>query len=254
MNRWAFDKFKVDLRAFARGQVEPLLWLKEMGGVSSWKKPRVFSISYPALGDHWVSLCHFVRFCRASGGRHLLNLPEAYGRSKEHRTALVQEIGKVLQCDSEIEFSDQPPELQLPVHPARNGKTVMLPGCLQTKRSLVAYQFDGVSHAHLNPTEEEIKSFLGCFPAVEVRKVGMPLTLAESMEVLSRAKLFIGVSSGMSHLAASANTPALLYMKFLPEYALTVHYYKHFKRWNPYPRTRFFSNLNELKSLLRNYL
>jgi ADP-heptose:LPS heptosyltransferase len=33
------------------------------------------------------------------------------------------------------------------------------------------------------------------------------------MKVLLQAKLFVGVSSGMSHLAASANTPTFIYLK-----------------------------------------
>jgi hypothetical protein len=254
MNHWSLVKLQIDLRAFARACAEPWLWSKDMGGRLSWKKPRVFRITYPQLGDHWVCLCHLVRFRRASGMAHRLNLSQEPGKAGENRLRLVQEIADILQIRSELEFSDEPSELELPVHPARNGRTLLFPGCLQTPRTVVTYQFDGISHPHLNPGADEVASFLDCFQKAELRKIGRPLTLTESMDTLAQAKVFIGVSSGMSHLAASANTPALIYLKPGPGAKLDIPVYRHLKRWNPYPKTRYFSNVMELKKMLHHFI
>ncbi|HEU5397524.1 MAG TPA: hypothetical protein VFV81_10165, partial [Verrucomicrobiae bacterium] len=50
-----------------------------------------------------------------------------------------------------------------------------------------------------------------------------------------------------SHLAASAGTPTLIYLKHDLRSRLGQSTYQHLVRWNPYPRTKFFCEVTELK-------
>lgn len=253
MNSWKWRKFQVDCLHFARGKFERWLWFGDMGGHLSFGRPRVYGITHPFLGDHWVSICHLVRFRRFSRIPHRLGLQPAGHLTTEQRIALVKEIAKILNVEPEIEFTNERPELDLHVHPARNGKTLLIPGAALAKREFIAFQFDGVSQPQYNPTAEELESFQGCFDKNQLRRVGRPLTLQESMRILAASKLFIGVSSGMSHLAASASTPALIYLKRGLKEQSDLANYKHLRRWNPYPNTRFFTNAAELDQILKKF-
>lgn len=250
MSLLQFKRLKIDVLADLRAKMDFWLWQRDMGGIASWRRPRVYGICYPQLGDHWVGLCHLVRFRRLTGIPHVLSLPEEYGRSSDQRIALAKEIAGLLRCGSELEFSVRPAELSLPVHPARNGRTIVLSDARSAERNLLAYQFDGISHRELNPSPEEEASFLDCFAGTPRQKIGRPLSLAESMAALLHARLFIGVSSGMSHVAASAGTPTLIYVKHPLTAQPGVETYAHLRRWNPYPETHFFSSLSELKDIL----
>lgn len=263
MNSWKWRKFQADCRQFARGRLEPLLWFREMGGRLSFQKPRVYKVPYQQMGDHWVSLCHFVRFRRFSRISHRLGIQSLPGITAEQRVSLLKQIARILNVESELEFTNKPPELYLPVHPARNGKTIQIPDASLTRRKFIAFQFDGISHPQFNPTAEELETFLAYFESSSLCRIGKPLTLEESMQVLANSKLFIGVSSGMSHLAASANTPTLIFMKGVGKGQNDLNIvdknnrrwsnldiYKHLRRWHPYPNTYFFSDVIELERIL----
>jgi hypothetical protein len=234
------QKLKVDLNAYIGSCFERALWLRDMGGRESLRRPRIFGITYTQLGDHWVGLCHYIRFRRFSRQAHKLSVPTS------ERMSLLYRIASILGVESELEFTGAKPELEVAVHPARNGRTLVIPNSANDHRAHIAYQFDGKSHAHLNPTAEEVAGFLGCFDCSQLRPVGLPSTLEQSAKILVGAKLFVGVSSGMSHLAASAGTPSLIYAKN----GGGVNEYKRLKLWNPYSNTRFFSSAEELKKQL----
>jgi hypothetical protein len=236
-----------------------------MGGRLSLERPRVYGVAYSQLGDHWVALCHLVRFRRLSRLPHRLGIVSTSKMGAEQRVLLLKQIAKILNVESELEFADEPPELVLPVHPARNGVTLEFPGALRARRDFIAFQFDGDSMSDFNPTTEELESFLACFESGLLRRVGRPLTLEESIQILANSKLFVGVSSGMSHLAASANTPSLIFsrggaatdrskLSIVDKYGdlwRSLDIYKRLRRWHPYRNTRFFSNLDELRRALR---
>ena len=251
MNQWTWKKLQADTLHYGRARSEYLLWLRDMGGVASWLRPRVFGMGYAQLGDHWIGLSHLIRFRRISRKPHRLSLQASVNFFQEQRISLIQEIAGILQVQSEVEFTDVPAELGLPAHPARNGNTLLHPRCFRSSRRFIAYQFDAISHSHLNPTSSEVMSFLGCFDQSELRRIGRPLTLGESMDLLVHSRLFIGVSSGMSHMAASACTPALIYIKGGLNSDGGISDYNRIRRWNPYPNTYFFSNISDLAVILR---
>jgi len=251
MNIWPLLKTAQDIRFWARSKCEHFLWRREMGGRESLVRPRIFGITYPYLGDTWVGLSHLVRFRNYSNQPHLLRLESIGEITSRDRESLIAEISSLLGIEKSISLTDCRAELPLPVHPARNGAALLSPKVKQYGRKYVAYQFDGVSQPQLNPSEKEIEEFLGLFDASCLRRIGKPLTLAESMEILLQSKLFLGVSSGMSHLAASAATTSLIYNKgdsFRDGRRLKV--YRHLLRWHPYPNARLFSDVKSLAALL----
>lgn len=252
MNFLTTEKWIEDCRCAIRGKLEPFLWLRDMGAAASLKRPRTFKITYPQLGDHWVALSHFVRFKEYSRQPHRISLQASQGITVEMRKSLLVQIAKILKVEEQLEFTDLPAELELPIHPARNGQTLVVPNAASSQRELIAYQFDGISHSHWNPTDAEVQSFFESLPAKKLCRIGRPLTLEESMNILLKSSLFIGVSSGMSHLAASAGTPTFIYCKGGLTDNAGLEIYRRLKRWNCYPKTKFFSTLPELKRLLDN--
>lgn len=72
----------------------------------------------------------------------------------------------------------------------------------------VCYQLDGHSGAEQkNPPAKDLYQLMS-FP--KMVRVGLPLTLEESARELSRCRLFIGVCSGMSHVAHSVGCPMIV--------------------------------------------
>ncbi len=90
------------------------------------------------------------------------------------------------------------------------------------KHAYYAYQFDGVSSPELkNPPQSDINKihdFLFPFPSI---KVGLPMNAAASMSALAGCAFFVGVDSGMSHLAHSVGCPIFLLQYQLP--VVTCH-------------------------------
>ena len=224
-----------------------------MGGFPSFVRSRSFTIRYPNLGDYWVAICHLIRFQRLAHRKHFLTIPAPTGpafTSIAERKDLILEIARILGVESEIAFSNRPPEMSLPVHPARNGATLYIPGSAHTKRHWIAWQFDGVSHPELNPEKKQLEAILDLFPKEILRRVGKPLSLRESTEILMHSKYFIGVSSGMSHVAASAEVPSYIFLNPRLSKRDQLDVYRHLRRWNPYPGVRFFSTRQDLEATI----
>ena len=87
----------------------------------------------------------------------------------------------------------------------------------------ICYQFDGRSIPTLkNPPANEIPILLSWAPEREFVKVGLPLSLEESIYRMSTCALYVGVCSGMSHVAHSVQCPMLL-----------IQYKQHLDNWHP---------------------
>lgn len=76
----------------------------------------------------------------------------------------------------------------------------------------ICYQFDGKSHGAKNfpskEMEDEILSYAEKSGFICVR-LGNNYTLAECVDVISECEFFIGIDSGMCHLAASSGIPII---------------------------------------------
>lgn len=77
----------------------------------------------------------------------------------------------------------------------------------------ICYQFDGVSIAdQKNPPPGELALLLDWIhrSGFEAVRLGLPMTIEEDIVALANAVAFIGVDSGMSHIAHSTGTPTFL--------------------------------------------
>ncbi len=90
------------------------------------------------------------------------------------------------------------------------------------RHAYYAYQFDGVSSPELkNPPPSDINkihAFMHPLPAIEI---GLPLVASASAAALDGCMFFVGVDSGMSHLAHSVGCPIFLLQYQLP--VVTCH-------------------------------
>jgi len=80
------------------------------------------------------------------------------------------------------------------------------------KENIVCYQFDGKSRGNLkNMTKEDELKVLDEIKNVGFKpiKLGSGMSLKSCNELLSRCRFFVGVDSGMSHMAGCTNTPIL---------------------------------------------
>lgn len=71
----------------------------------------------------------------------------------------------------------------------------------------------GVSNAQKNMTQESLKAFESCMESsygIEIRRIGLPLTLEASAEHLLSCDLFVGCLSGMSVLALALGVPIVI--------------------------------------------
>jgi Glycosyltransferase family 9 (heptosyltransferase) len=85
----------------------------------------------------------------------------------------------------------------------------------------VCWQMDGVSSPEKNPSPEELVEIthilLEATGGAPVYKVGKHLGDTKCVELLAAASVFVGVDSGMSHLAHAVGVPV-----FLLEYGLPI--------------------------------
>ena len=94
---------------------------------------------------------------------------------------------------------------------------------------IICFQFDGRSYASKkNPPDSDI-ALIEKFAAQQnytLLKVGKPLSIQQSINIMADSCLFVGVCSGMSHVAHSVGLPV-----YLLEYKLKIHF---FHRGNNY--------------------
>jgi hypothetical protein len=73
----------------------------------------------------------------------------------------------------------------------------------------MCYQFYGTSDwRHQNFRKAEAIQLFESFPTIDKVKLGIPLTIQQSAEVMRHSDFFVGVDSGMLHLARCVGVPA----------------------------------------------
>ena len=95
-----------------------------------------------------------------------------------------------------------------PYYPTRN-----LRWNARQAHTTICYQFDGISIPELkNPPPGELALLLDWIhrSGFEAVRLGLPMTIDEDIQALANAVAFVGVDSGMSHIAHSAGTPCFL--------------------------------------------
>jgi hypothetical protein len=252
---------KSDLVAAARGKFECILRRREWGGAPESAVDEVFGVSYPGfkealpksnLGDLWVGLSHLIWLARRTGRRLKFSFDPSFDPEfLNKREALVVEILRLFNAEKDVEVIRESVTRLLPVHPPRNGRILRIIPRFSSDSHLVAYQFDGISHPELNPNSEEVSSFLSLFDENQTVQVGLPKALSESFHLIEQARYFIGVCSGMSHIAATLGKPCFIYFDQENDAQGRIREYARLKRWHPYRGTRFFSSTEELARLVR---
>jgi Glycosyltransferase family 9 (heptosyltransferase) len=243
---------KIDIVATVRGKFEGVLRRREWGGSPKSAIDNIFGARWNhPLGDLWVGLSHLIWLARQTGRRLKFSVdPSLAPGPISEREALATEILRLFNAESDVQIVRENITCFLPVHPPRNGRIVWINPRCSSDSGLVAYQFDGIAHSDLNPSFEEISSFLSLFNEGQAVRVGLPKTLSESFHMIERARLFIGVSSGMSHIAASLRKPCFIYFKPGRDAKGRMQDYARLKRWHPYSGTKFFSSAQDLNRLL----
>ncbi len=77
----------------------------------------------------------------------------------------------------------------------------------------VCYQFDGKTHPHkTNPPPTDLLRLLSPWlpTGYKFTQLGLPLSIADDVQLLAHSDAFLGVDSGISHIAHSAGIPCFL--------------------------------------------
>lgn len=97
------------------------------------------------------------------------------------------------------------------------------------RHALITYQFDGISSAEdKNPPFDDYSRLLTTLMnrSEYTTRLDKCLTLSECVDLLCQSRFFVGVDSGMSHLAHAVGVPTIIIEYKLP--IITCHRGKHF--------------------------
>lgn len=180
---------------------------------STWRE------SPPGIGDAWLSIQFYLHLSESLGEKIFVHCAEA-------KLSILQAMVDSLESTGNVQLTTQPATEKL--NPADVWDWWNLP-YLPTKQRWtfqdyhrsIAVAFDGVSAAdqkNLAPHEQEqvLRTLRQLLPKKQIITVGKELGLDRSIEVLCQSLLFVGVCSGMSHVAHSVGTPQFLYQGKLP--------------------------------------
>lgn len=113
----------------------------------------------------------------------------------------------------------------------------------------MCYQFYGRScWWQQNFRRDDAIQLHGSFANLDRVKLGVPLTIAQSVEVMRSSDFFVGIDSGMTHLARCVGVPTFVNPQKVPM--------NWFHRWHPQgsPSYTIFRTLAELHAQLRERL
>lgn len=180
-----------------------------------------------ALGDSWVVTQWLLRQSAIQGSPALLSnrLPKFRDGGPSNMLALMPLIAVQLDSPGTFEFVDHPAGQTTRITSSREDLWTCPRMPTRTKwdggsAGTICYQYDGRSIAEMkNPPTADLGR-LQQWP--NMHRVGLPLTMEESLAKLAACKLFIGVCSGMSHVAHAVGCPMIL-----------IEYKSPILRWHP---------------------
>ncbi len=184
------------------------------------------------FGDHWASMSWLRHVAKATRRRPSLSYIQ-HGTDFSHR---LHEIDQALAMDGDGPIDYTPMLTNGQPTQELDGFDVWSCPVVPTKlrwefdpqSRLVVYQFDGASSPDKNPSVADSDRILrhlrgqGYMTFV----LGKHLSVAECVRACSRAAMFVGCCSGMSHLAHSVGVPVYLLEYGLP--VITCHRQKQF--------------------------
>ena len=167
---------------------------------------RVFSNQMGChLGDMWIFVSAGLRLSEHLGERIYLEAPR-FEREASSLT-MIEEIAAVMDSTGSVVASMETPTERF----GNLWRTLYLQPTKRrwlgpTVRHQVTYQFDGRTMPEKNPPQADIPRILDAIPGIPV-KVGLPLSIAESVEMLAQSDFFVGCASGLALMAWSVGVP-----------------------------------------------
>lgn len=163
------------------------------------------------LGDSWA----FASYAIQNG----FDITTVTGNGKSISNKL-KEILPLLDTDQNLTILDCPPDIVVDQFEAWASPYVSTKKHWDNtnQRDIVACQFDGRLFAESKNPEPEIVDQIRDFilqQGLSPISLGGHYTLADCVSILAEAVLFVGVDSGMSHLAHSVGTPCVIYQNKL---------------------------------------
>ena len=144
-------------------------------------------------------------------------LSRKYNRNGAITPTMIEELAAIFDSTGSVVASDEPG-----THSFGNlwkggvlGDGIQL---LKTKRqwagpggTFVGYQFDGRTSPGKNPPVKDIPSILAAAPAgLTPVKLGWPMTIEQSLDMLCQCAFFVGCDSGLAMLAIAAGVPTYI--------------------------------------------
>lgn len=175
---------------------------------------KIYCASGRGLGDCWATVNYL--FNKSLELREEVVVSSwYYNRRKKKRDVnyKLNEIISLIDCDGKISVTDDEGDRYL------SWKEVFSSPYLPSKikwtpndSKVFCYQFDGKSHKckNLPPKDEELVLKTMKDEGYETIRLGKHLSLKECLEIMSHSELFLGVDSGMMHVAHSSGVPTYI--------------------------------------------
>jgi hypothetical protein len=154
------------------------------------------SITYNKLGDSWQFICWLLLQSEETGEIPVVTYNQKF-----------EEIIKLIDSKGKIEFTDQKgSKINNAYWSIKNPPTKIkwVPG--RYKR--ICYQFN--ANIVTKPPRWDLLEFFEKFKDYELVRLDKHLTLEECVKIASTCDVFVGVSSGMSHMMHSVGIPMFL--------------------------------------------
>ncbi len=163
------------------------------------------------LGDMWIFVSAGLRLSEHLGEPVHLEAPRTGQRGATSST-MIDEIAAVMDSTGSVVASHGTPTesfgnlwRKLYLHPTRKR---WVGGVNAVQLGRVAWQFDGRTMPEKNPPADDIPRLLAAMEQHGAPvKVGLPLTIAQSVEMLATSDFFVGCASGLALMAWSVGVP-----------------------------------------------
>jgi len=233
--------------------IDPLL-LHGAGGICKDGMQRGSSGGHGNLGDYWTYCSCLLRL--SEDNPHYLIKVKGLHRTIEHLNMLrpyFDSKGHFFTDDIKINYTHQSEERLITWKDMYTHDLVPTIKTWKNKTRNICYQFDGHSESHLkNPSHQEEQFFIHeCKKAgYNPVDVGHFTPIRTIIELLSEAKFFVGVPSGIASIAMHVGVPMAVITN---RYSDEVCAHLQFERYSARPDALFLKNNQEyIKYLLWN--
>jgi len=151
------------------------------------------------FGDTW-------RMVNEALSKSISGKPIGINTTGTKSSTLFQEVIEALGCQGKVFITQKPATSTIDSRPISYFPTMKKWTFGPYHR--ICYQFDGICKGGLPEGME--KQLLSSFPNYEMIRLGGHLRVQENVEIATTSDLFIGVNSGMAHLARSVGIPTLI--------------------------------------------